>query len=211
MLFVVLLNPAMSCSLSLAEIDVYVKYQLLRVGYAPHEMLSVTKALLRQRKLDVLLMFHSHTNHHYVQDSSGYFEDFMGTIDWLLHHSQVPEESPMFANVSFGHVHPLFSQGSSTSVAVAGVDVNGISGQTQLTRWACGCGFTGCTVDVDIERDVEYAAKHKGIRHQFRMDACVISCKKSGCQHCIFTRHTYCRPRGWHMSPNHTFHCPSCR
>ena len=176
--------------LAAPEYDLDVKYNLLRVGFAPHEMSSVTKACLRKRKSEVQLILHPDKNCGDEQRSTPYFQEFMRNIDWLLGHSQVPEELPMSANLAPGHAYPGLSQGSSTSAPEARADVNEMSGERQWMQWACGCGQTGCTVVLDMARDVEFAKMHKGRRFQFRRDALVISCYTKGCEARIFTRRT---------------------
>ena len=192
------------------EYDLDVKYNLLRVGYAPQEMSSVTKGRLRKRKLEVQLMLHPDKNHDDQQRSNQYFQEFMCIIDWLLGHSQVPEELPMSANLAPGHAYPELSQGSSMSAPVARADVNEMSGERKKKPFACGCGQTGCTVVLDMARDREFAKMHKGRRYQFRTDAIVISCYTMGCEACIFTRHTHCHPQGWMMMGNRNFYCINC-
>jgi hypothetical protein len=196
--------------LAAPDYDLDVKYNLLRVGYAPQEMSSVTKSRLRKRKMEVQRMLHPDKNRDDQQCSKQYFQEFMCNVDWLLSHSQVPEELLMPANLAPGHAYPELSQGSYTPAPVAGVDVNEMPGERQWTQWACGCGQAGCTVVLDMARDAEFAKKHKGRRHQFRMDAMVISCYTKGCEACIFTRHTQCHPRGWAVMANRNFYCIDC-
>ena len=203
-------STAMLHGLAAPEYDLDVKYNLLRVGFAPHEMSSVTKACLRKRKSEVQLILHPDKNCGDEQRSTPYFQEFMRNIDWLLGHSQVPEELPMSANLAPGHAYPESSQGSSTSAPVARADVNVMSGETQRTPWVCGCGLPGCTVYVDMARDVEFAKMHKGRRFPFRSDALVISCNTRGCEARIFTRHTQCHPEGWKVMGNRNFYCISC-
>ena len=196
--------------LAAPEYDLDVKYGLLRVGFAPHEVSSVTKARLRKRKSEVQLMFHPDKNLGNEERGKQYFQDLTSAIDWLLGHPQVPEELPMSANLAPGHANPESLQGSSTSAPVARADVNVMSGEIQRTPWACGCRLPGCTVYVDMARDVEFAKMHKGRRHQFLDDALVISCATRGCEARIFTRHTQCHPAGWRMTGNRNFYCISC-
>ncbi len=188
------------------EYDLDVKFNLLRVGYAPQEMSSVTKGRLRKRKMEVQLMLHPDKNRGQQQISKQYFQEFMCVIEWLLGHPQVPEESPISANLASGHAYPESSQESSTVAPVAGA----ASGERQRTQYACGCGQTGCAVYLDIAQDREFAKERKGRRYKFRMDAVVISCYTKGCEACIFTRHTQCHPEGWEVMRNGNFYCTSC-
>ena len=190
--------------------DLDVKYNLLRVGFAPHEMSSVTKARLRKRKSEVQLILHPDKNPGDEQRSTPYFQEFMRNVDWLLGHPQVPEELPTSANLAPGHAYPESSQGPSTPAPVDTPNGNVMSGDTQRTPWICGCGLLGCTVYVDMARDAEFVKMHKGRRFQIRRDAVVISCNTRGCEARIFMRHTYCHPNGWRRMMNRNFYCISC-
>ena len=176
------------------------------MGYAPQEMSSVTKVSLRKRKSEVQRMLHPDKNHGNEERSKQYFQASMCIIDWLLDHSQVPETLPTSTNSAPGHAYPDSSQGSSS--CVAGANVNVMSGETQRTPWACGCGEKGCTVFLDVARDVKFV--NKGRRYQFRNDTLVISCNSPGCEAYIFTRHTYCHPNGWSQKSNRNFYCINC-
>ena len=191
-----------------AELDLHVKYRLLLVGYAPHEMSSVTKAHLRKRKKDVSLMLHPDKNRDDAQISSRYFQEFLSVIDWLLDHSRLPEELSTSATVDPWRVDSEVPSSSSTFSSVARVDVNETSGQRQLKAYACGCGVNGCVVKVDMAQDPAHAKTRKGRRLQYDDEACVISCYERGCEAYIFTRHTYCRPLGWTPMGNKNFYCP---
>ena len=192
-----------------AELDLHVKYRLLLVGYAPHEMSSVTKAHLRKRKKDVSLMLHPDKNRDAAQISSRYFQEFKSVIDWLLDHSRLPEGLSTSATVDFWRVDSEVPSSSSTFSSVARVDVNETSGQRQLEEYACGCGVNGCVVKVDMARDPAHAKTRKGRRNQYHDEACVISCYEGGCEAYIFTRHTYCRPLGWTPTGSKNFYCPA--